>query len=95
MKKGFFERKNFPKKKNFLRIFPSPNIMKFGTQVGGGSRRMPYLHPKRVLEVGRYSRNSPTQRYVKNMAKTRFLTLANPTLKTFFRRVSRGPLVQM
>ena len=46
-------------------------------------------------EVGRYSRNPPTQRYVKNMAKTRFLTLPNPTLKTSFRRASRRLLLQM
>ena len=32
--------------------------------------------------MGRYSRNPPTQRYVKNMAKTPFWTVANPTLKT-------------
>ena len=31
----------------------------------------------------------------KKMAKTRFLCLANPTVKTFFRRVYRGLLVQM
>ena len=56
---------------------------------------MPWLHPEWVFEVRRYSRNLPTQRYVKNMAKTWFLTLANPTLKTFFRRVYRGLLVRM
>ena len=47
------------------------------------------------FEVGRYSQNSPTQRYVKKIAETWFLTLANPTLNTFFTRVYRGPLVQI
>ena len=51
---------------------------------------MPFLHLERIFEVGRYSRNLPTQRYVKDMAKTQFFTLATRTLKTFFRRVCRG-----
>ena len=44
---------------------------------------MPWLHLEGVLEVGRYSRNPPTQRYIKHMGKNTVLILANPTVKTF------------
>ena len=65
------------KKEDF--ILP-PNIS-FGTLVEARSKQMPSLHPERVFEVGRYSRNPPTQRYVKHIGKNRVLTVANRTLK--------------
>ena len=52
--------------------FSLPPNISFGTLVEARSKRMPSLHPEWVFEVGRYSRNHPTERYVKNMAKTRF-----------------------
>ena len=90
----FWKENGFSGKRNFSGFF-LPNFMSFGTQVEAGSKRMPWLHPTWVFQVGRYSRNLPTQQCVKNMAKTGLLTLANPTLKTFFKRVYRGPLMQM
>ena len=44
--------------------------------------------------MGRFSRNPLTQRYVKKFAKTRFLILADPTLKTFYEDLL-GLLVQI
>ena len=44
---------------------------------------MPWWHLASAFHEGRYSQNLSTQRYVKDKAKTRFLSLANRTLKTF------------
>ena len=87
----FFSKKSFYQKNVFFsEIFLPPNIISFGTQVGAGRKKMPWLHPEGIFDEGRYSRNLPTQRYVKNFAKTGFLTLANPTPKTFLRGCTGG-----
>ena len=81
--KNFCRKKTFSEQKNFFSEFFLPNILFYGTGQRAGSTRMPILHLESIFDDGGYSRNLPTQRYLKNMAKTRFLTLANPTLKSF------------
>ena len=81
MEKQVTERKKMFDKCFFCELFFSSQNISVGNQVEAGSKRMPLMHQKCSFEVRRYSRKPPTQQYVKNMAKRRFLTIANPTLE--------------
>ena len=91
----FFSKNKFFRKKISFRTFFSPNFI--------------YLGPRWKQEANRCHRCIRDKLWkwvgtdeifqLNNMSKIwqkhGFLTLANPTLETFFGRVYRGPLVQM